>query len=160
MAYFRIQYYAGDHIYQNKFCRKPRGVMTCDMEYKILFTRDWWPAFFRRVKCPMGRASSRQMPHYVELNSGQMPGGCPGRMIALGIDWYIILQIPPVQVASFPRQRQFYTLLPLPCVAFFFTSQILGDFRSHVTSLNQGPFSGVRERTLGTRLRIGIYPDL
>ena len=35
---------------------------------------------------------------------------------------------------------------------FFFTSQILGDFRSHVTSLNQGPFSGVRERTLGTRL--------
>ena len=26
----------------------------------------------------MGRASSSQMPHYVELNSGQMPGGCPG----------------------------------------------------------------------------------
>ena len=52
--------------------------MTCDMEYKILFTHDWWPAFFRWVKCPMGRASSRQMPHYVELNSGQMPGGCPG----------------------------------------------------------------------------------
>ena len=21
---------------------------------------------------------SRQMPHYVELNRGQMPGGCPG----------------------------------------------------------------------------------
>ena len=35
-----------------------------------------------------------------------------------------------------------------------FTSQISGDFGSHVTSLNQGPFSlpGVRERTLGTRL--------
>ena len=35
-----------------------------------------------------------------------------------------------------------------------FTSQILGDFGSHVTSLNQVPFSllGVRERTLGTRL--------
>ena len=45
----------------------------------------------------MGRASSRQMPHYVGLNSGQMPGGCPGGgggggMIALGIDRYIILQ--------------------------------------------------------------------
>ena len=33
---------------------------------------------------------SRQMPHYVELNRGQMPGGCPGGMIALGIDWYIM----------------------------------------------------------------------
>ena len=33
---------------------------------------------------------SRQMPHYVEPNRGQMPGGCPGGgMIALGIDWYI-----------------------------------------------------------------------
>ena len=42
----------------------------------------------------MGWASSRQMPHYVELNRGQMPEGCPGGggggMIALGIDWYII----------------------------------------------------------------------
>ena len=33
-----------------------------------------------------------QMPHYVELNRGQMAGGCPGgwggggEMIALGID--------------------------------------------------------------------------
>ena len=36
---------------------------------------------------------SRQMPHYVEPNRGQMPGGCPGGggMIALGIDWYITL---------------------------------------------------------------------
>ena len=40
----------------------------------------------------------------------------------------------------------------------FFASRILGDFRSHVTSLNQGPFSGVRERTLGTRLpRLGLF---
>ena len=29
---------------------------------------------------------SHQMPHYVELNRGQMPGGCLGGMIALGID--------------------------------------------------------------------------
>ena len=33
---------------------------------------------------------SRQMPHHLELNRGQMPGGCPGGgMIALGIDWHI-----------------------------------------------------------------------
>ena len=29
---------------------------------------------------------SRQMPHYVEPNRGQMPGGFPGGMITLGID--------------------------------------------------------------------------
>ena len=31
--------------------------MTCDMQYKIIFTHDLWPAFFRQVKCPMGWAS-------------------------------------------------------------------------------------------------------
>ena len=46
-----------------------------------------------------------------------------------------------------------FTLCYPSHVSHFFTSQILGDFRRHVTSLNQGPFSGVRERTLGTRLR-------
>jgi len=30
-----------------------------------------------------------QIPHYMELNAGQMPGGCPGGMGGLGIDWYI-----------------------------------------------------------------------
>ena len=34
---------------------------------------------------------SRQMPHYVELNRGQMPGGCPGGMIALGIGHFTVV---------------------------------------------------------------------
>jgi len=30
-----------------------------------------------------------QIPHCTELNVGQMPGGCPGGMGGLRIDWYI-----------------------------------------------------------------------
>ena len=49
------------------------------MEYKILFTRDRWPAFFRRVKCPMGRVSIRvkcpTMWSWTGSNSRELPGG-------------------------------------------------------------------------------------
>ena len=53
--------------------------MTCDMEYKILFTHDRWPAFFRWVKCPMGRASIRvkcpTMWSWTGSNARGLPGG-------------------------------------------------------------------------------------
>ena len=48
--------------------------MTCDMEYKIGFSHATDDQHF----FDGSGFYSRQMPHYVELNRGQMPGGCPG----------------------------------------------------------------------------------
>ena len=56
-------------------------------------------------------------------------------------------------VCVFPATATILHFATPPMCRIFFTSQILGDFRSHVTSLNHGPFSEIRERTLGTRLK-------
>ena len=64
-------------------------------------------------------------------------------------------------VCVFPTTATILHFTTLPMCRIFFTSQILGDFGSHVTSLNQGPFSlqGVRKRTLGTRLCVNGNSD-
>ena len=54
-----------------------------------------------------------------------------------------------------------FTLYYPSHVSHFFTSQILGDFGSHVTCLNQGPFSlqGVRERPWEQDCVCVCYPN-
>ena len=61
---------------------------------------------------------------------------------------------PSSTFCVFPTTATILHFTTPPMRRILFTSQILGDFGSHVTSPNQGPFSlqGVRERTLGTRL--------
>ena len=64
---------------------------------KSFYTRPM-TSIFSTGQMPNGSGFySRQMPHYVELNRGQMPRGCPGGgagMIALEIDRYIS-SVPP-----------------------------------------------------------------
>ena len=53
--------------------------MTCHIEYKILFYARPMTSIYSTGQMPDGSCFyERQMPLYVELNRGQMPGGCPG----------------------------------------------------------------------------------